>query len=191
MIKREGKWTVRSVILVALIGVIMGAIYQYAFNPLYNVVKAIALPMGLAPVADQLTTGIWYMAAPLAMYFVPTIGSGVIGETLAGFIEMVLGSQWGWSNLLAGILQGAGNEIGFFPNKKRYEKFSWASVLIGAFFADLVGFFTTYALYGYYKYAVGLQVAMFITSVISSLFFDGVLVKLITMMFDRIVKNED
>lgn len=190
MIKKENKWSIRAVILVALIGVVMGAIYQYAFNPLYNVIKIIATPTGLAPVADQLTQGIWYMAAPLAIYFVPTMGSGVVGETLAGFIEMALGSQWGWSNLLAGVVQGIGNEIGFFPSKKNYDRFSWVSVLTGAFFANVAGFFSTYFLYGYSKYPFGLLIEMFVVSTLSALFFDGVLVKLITKMFDRIMKAE-
>lgn len=135
MFTRSSKWNVKSIILVALIGIIMGVIYTYGFNNLYNVVKLSFLPIGYAPVVDNIFTGLWYMAAPLAMYFVPTQGSGMIGELLAAIVEMAIGGQWGALTIFEGLIQGATNEIGFFPKKERYERFSWKSVLTGAFFA--------------------------------------------------------
>ena len=39
MFTRSSKWNVKSVILVALIGIIMGVIYTYGFNNVYNLVK--------------------------------------------------------------------------------------------------------------------------------------------------------
>lgn len=100
MFTRSSKWNVKSIILVALIGIIMGVIYTYGFNNLYNVVKLSFLPTGYAPVVDNIFTGLWYMAAPLAMYFVPTQGSGMIGELLAAIVEMAIGGQWAHSLFL-------------------------------------------------------------------------------------------
>ena len=57
--------------------------------------------------------------------------------------------------------------------------------MTGAFFANLGGFIPSYFLFGWSHYSAGLQVAMFITSMISALLFDGVLVKLITNLFDK------
>lgn len=188
MFQRNSKWDLKAVILVALIAVIMGVLYTYAFNSIYNLAKLALAPTGLAPVMDTLFSGLWYMAAPLAMYFVPVAGSGMIGELLASVIEMAIGGQWGAITVLSGLIQGATNEIGFFPKKSRYQNFSWASVLTGAFCANLGGFFSEYFLYGWFKYSMGLQIAMFVTGTISALFFDGVLVKLITKMFDKLAK---
>lgn len=190
MFKRSSKWDVKAVILVALIGIIMGVVYTYGFNNLYNLAKLALLPTGYAPVMDMIFSGLWFMAAPLAMYFVPTVGSGTIGEVLASIVEMALGGQWGALTVLEGLIQGAANEIGFFPKKKRYINFSWASVLTGAFFANLGAYIPQYFLYGWYKYSFNLQVAMFIAGIVSALLFDGVLVKLITNLFDRILKHE-
>ena len=100
MFTRSSKWNVKSIILVALIGIIMGGIYTYGFNNLYNVVKLSFLPTGYAPVVDNVFTGLWYMAAPLAMYFVPTKGAGTIGELLAAIVEMAIGGQWAHSLFL-------------------------------------------------------------------------------------------
>ncbi|GAA0038835.1 ECF transporter S component [Lactobacillus amylovorus] len=188
MFTRSSKWNVKSIILVALIGIIMGVIYTYGFNNVYNLVKLSFLPTGYAPVVDNIFTGLWYMAAPLAMYFVPTVGSGTIGELIAATVEMAIGGQWGTLTILEGLIQGATNEIGFFPKKERYERFSWASVLTGAFFANLGGFIPSYFIFGWSHYRPSLQILMFITSMISSLLFDGVLVKLITNLFDKALK---
>jgi len=188
MFTRSSKWNIKSIILVALIGIVMGVIYTYGFNNIYNLAKVALLPTGFAPVMDTLFTGLWLMAAPLAMYFVPTPGSGTIGEFIASFVEMAVGGQWGAITMLSGLIQGATNEIGFFPKKKRYQDFSWKSVMIGAFFASLGAFIPTYFLYGWNHYKLSLQIAMFITNVISALVFDGVLVKLITNLFDKALK---
>lgn len=188
MFTRSSKWNVKAIILLALIGIIMGVIYTYGFNWAYNLIKLLLLPTGFAPVTDTVFSGLWLMAAPLAMYFVPTIGSGTIGETLAAVVEMAIGGQWGAVTILSGVIQGATNEIGFFPQKSRYQKFSWKSVLTGAFFAGLGSYIPTYFLYGWNKYSVQLQIVMFITDIISALVFDGVLVKLITNLFDRALK---
>ncbi|WEV43259.1 ECF transporter S component [Lactobacillus sp. ESL0684] len=188
MFTRSSKWNVKSIILIALIGIIMGVVYTYGFNWAYNLVKMALLPTGFAPVTDTVFAGLWLMAAPLAMYFVPTSGSGTIGETLAAVVEMAIGGQWGPITVISGIVQGATNEIGFFPKKERYQKFSWTSVLIGAFFAGLGSFVPTYFLYGWNKYSMTLQITMFITNMISALVFDGVLVKLITNLFDKALK---
>lgn len=190
MFKRSSKWDVKAIILVALIGIIMGVIYTYGFNNIYNLTKLALLPTGYAPVMDMAFSGLWFMAAPLAMYFVPTKGSGTLGEVLASVVEMAIGGQWGALTVLEGLIQGAANEIGFFPKKSRYEKFSWNSVLIGAFCASLGAYIPQYFLYGWYKYSINLQIAMFIAGIISALIFDGVLVKLITNLFDEVLKPE-
>lgn len=190
MFKRSSKWDVKAIILVALIGIIMGVIYTYGFNNIYNLTKLALLPTGYAPVMDMAFSGLWFMAAPLAMYFVPTKGSGTLGEVLASVVEMAIGGQWGALTVLEGLIQGAANEIGFFPKKSRYEKFSWKSVLIGAFCASLGAYIPQYFLYGWYKYSINLQIAMFIAGIISGLIFDGVLVKLIINLFDKTLKPE-
>ena len=54
MFTRSSKWNVKSIILVALIGIIMGVIYTYGFNNIYNVAKISLLPTGYAPVMDTI-----------------------------------------------------------------------------------------------------------------------------------------
>ena len=188
MYRKEKSWNVKAVILVALIGVIMGVIYQYVFNPLYNATKMALSFVGQGPLADELYSGLWYMAAPLAMYFVPTFGSGVIGETLAATVEMAFGGQWGALTILEGAVQGAFNEIGFFPKKENYDRFSWTSLIIGAICCHVAAFIMCYFIYGWNAYKPSLLIEMFIAGMASAVFFDAVLVKWITKLFDKIMK---
>lgn len=190
MFTRSSKWNVKSIILISLVGIILGVVYTYGFNWAYNIVKVALVSTGFAPVTDTVFSGLWLIAAPLAMYFVPTMGSGTIGELLASIVEMAIGGQWGATTLISGIVQGATNEIGFFPKKERYQKFSWSSVLTGAFFASIGCFISSYIMYSWYKFSLQLQIVMFITNTISALVFDGVLVKLITNLFDRSLKPQ-
>lgn len=188
MFQRKGEWNTKEIILIAIIGLIMGVIYTAFFNSLYNLVKMALIPTGYAPVMDMAFSGLWLMAAPLAMYFVPATGSGTIGELIASIVEMAIGGQWGALTILEGLIQGACNEIGFFPKKKRYYRFSWSSVLTGAFFASLGAYIPQYFIYKWYEYDLKLQIIMLIAGIISAIVFDGVLVKLITNLFDRTIK---
>lgn len=190
MFQKAKRWDVKSIILLALIGILLGAIYQYGVDNFYNVIRLITLPTGYAPVMGQIFAGLWYIAAPLAIYFVPLPGSGLVGEALAATVEMLLGSQFGAFGLLEGLIQGAANEIGFFPKKERYERFSWTSVLIGAACAGLGNFLIDYVAEGYSKYAPQVQIGMLVMLIISALVFNGVLVKLITKLFDRVLKPD-
>ena len=189
MLKKEKNWSVKAVILVALIGVIMGVIYQYVVNPIYNVIKLGLNTVGMGPLTDELCSGMWYMAAPLAIYFVPTFGSGLVGETIAATVEMAFGGQWGAMTILQGAIQGAFNEIGFFPKKSNYEKFGWGSLIIGGICCHISAFVLDYFLYGWKSYKASLLISMFIAGIISAIFFDAVLVKLITNLFDRVMKK--
>ncbi len=48
------------------------------------------------------------MAGPMAGYILRRPGASIIGETLAGIVEMVFGSQWGIMDIVAGAIQGFG-----------------------------------------------------------------------------------
>lgn len=190
MIKRYTHWNLTSVIRVALVGILFGIIYMILINTVYNLVKVALTPLGIGPLVDTIMSGLWYMAGPLAIYLVPTQGSAVIGETIAATVEMFLGGQWGALTMMEGAIQGAGNELGFFPKKSRYVKCSWGSVLLGSFGAHLGGFIPSYFIYGWSHFSVSLQMAMFVTGALSALLFDGVLVKLIMNLLDRSLSPE-
>lgn len=190
MFKRYSHWNLASIIRVALVGILFGVIYTLLINTLYNVVKLALTPLGAGPLVDTVMSGLWYMAGPISIYLVPTIGSATVGETIAATMEMFLGGQWGALTIMEGIIQGAGNELGFFPKRARYEKCGWGSILLGSFGAHLGGFIPSYFIYGWNHFSLGMQLAMFVTGALSSLLFDGVLAKLIINLLNRSISSE-
>ncbi|WEV71616.1 ECF transporter S component [Lactobacillus sp. ESL0785] len=188
MFIRFSKWNIKAIIFVVLIGILLGFIYEFGVDNLYNLGKILLVPTGFAPATDSIFTGLWLIAAPLTMYFVPLPGAGIIGEVLASVVEMLLGGQWGIMTIVSGLVQGATNEIGFFPKKERYQKFSWKSVLTGAVCAGIGAFVRRYLVYGLNYYSWQLQLSIFLIDLCSAIVFDGILVKLITKLFARGLK---
>ncbi len=186
---RSPHWNLRQIITITLIGVICGAIYFFGVNTLYNITKIALTPLGLSPLVDSLYTGLWFIAAPLCMYFVPVMGAGIVGETIAATVEMFFGGQWGAMTVFYGFIQGLGNEFGFFPHG--YQRFSWTSCLLGAFGANLLAFLYMLFTSGYANYHAWMIISIFLVSTVSSLLFDGVLVKVITLSFDRAFAKYD
>ncbi len=109
---RAYKWSLREVILMALIGIGFGVIY-FIMDPIYAALDAVLVPMGLHPYAIAITIGPWMMAAPLASYLLKRVGAGLIGEILAATGEALLGGYWGVATIISGFIQGIGSELGF------------------------------------------------------------------------------
>lgn len=106
------KWSLREVILMALIGIAFGVIY-FIMDPVYTALDAVLVPLGLHQYTIAITIGPWMMAAPLASYLLKRVGAGLIGELLGATGEALLGGYWGVATLISGFIQGIGSELGF------------------------------------------------------------------------------
>ena len=66
----------------------------------------------MTPGFEGLLNGFWLFAGPLAAIIVRKPGAALFAETLAAFLELTLGNQWGvGGSLIVGIIQGLGAEI--------------------------------------------------------------------------------
>ncbi|WP_394457038.1 ECF transporter S component [Leuconostoc suionicum] len=167
------KWSLRDVIFIALIGVFFGFIFwAWAFG--YNVIAAFLTPFGLSAYANDATLGPWLMAGPMAGFILRRPGASIVGETLAGTIEMVFGSQWGVMNVVAALIQGFGTELGFAVfGYRRWDKTSLSMSVITV---TIVTFIWDLFRNGYADYSFGLLIGLFITRIISAAIFAGVIV---------------
>ncbi|WP_295745608.1 ECF transporter S component [uncultured Limosilactobacillus sp.] len=168
-IDKRRRWTLRDVIFLAIIAIFFGIIYQvwsYAYYALA------ATP--LKPFANDLTLGVWIMAGPLAGVLLKKPGAGFLGEFLAATVEMLLFSSWGAADLITGITEGAGAELGFATTGYR----NWGAV--GLFFSTLWSTIITFAWdwfqSGYQDYRFSLLVVLLVIRFISIGFFAGILV---------------
>ena len=101
------KWSLRDVILLALLAILFGGIFVGS-SFLYNILSAVLAPIGLEPFANEILFGLWCMAAPMAAMLLRKPGSATIGELLAALAEVLYGSQFGMSTLISGFIQGFG-----------------------------------------------------------------------------------
>ncbi|WP_220739752.1 ECF transporter S component [Leuconostoc miyukkimchii] len=176
------KWSLRDVIFLALIGVFFGFIF-WAWAFAYNAIAALLTPMGLSPYANDLTLGPWVMAGPMAGYLLRKAGASIIGETLAGTAEMIFGSQWGIMNVVYGLMQGLGAELGFALFG--YKKWQPISLTASVILTTVVTFIWDLFQSGYANYSFGLLVGLFVTRLISIALFGGVLVYYVQKLVDK------
>lgn len=191
-------WKIRDVILIGLIGVIFGLIF-FAFNipwnsfvtmsgPLASLVanQSLAQTIGASQIAQQVATaatiGLWVMAGPIAGMIIRKPGAALLGETLAAAVEMALGSAWGVSDIVSGLIQGAGTEIGFAATGyKRPFAGLWLSTLT----STIVTFGFTYFQNSYNRFPINFTLSLLVISYLSVLVFAGIVVYIIYIILQK------
>lgn len=174
-------WKLKDVILLALIGIIFSVVY-FILAPLCQFLTGGLAAVGLQPFSYDITWGAWMMAAPLASYILKKPGAGFLAEFIGAAGEMFLGSYWGVSALISGVIQGIASELGFtITLYKNYNLGLWLSTLTGT----VVTFTWSLISMGYASYGFGMLVMLFIVRYLSMLFFGGVLVYGIQRLLDR------
>lgn len=180
--QHQSKWTLRNIILIALIAIFTGVIF-WGIGFLYTALTVALTPIGAAPFANDILMGIWCMAGPLTGFMIRTAGSAFLGEFLGAAVEVFLGGQWGVGAFISGLVQGIGSELGFtFTGYKRYD---WWSLNASIFTTAVVTFAWDMIKNGYDKFALPLLIGLFITRYISTFIFGGIVTKMIVKLLDR------
>jgi energy-coupling factor transport system substrate-specific component len=121
-------WRVVDIVLAALIAIAGGVIF-WAWDQGANIVT---VPLtAVYPPLTGLYAGGWMIPAVLGMLVVRKPGAALFCEAVAATGELIMGSQYGTTVLISGILQGLGAELIFAAFL--YKKFNLpASLLAGA-----------------------------------------------------------
>ena len=119
-----------------LVTVLIGAAFGVAFlgyGQLYTLIGP--LTAAFKP-AEGLLAGIWFLPAVLAALLVRKPGAALLAEMVAAVLSMLLGSQWGWSTAVSGLMQGGGVELAFLLT--RYRRFTLPLAVLGGVLAGLL-----------------------------------------------------
>jgi len=119
-----------------LVTVLIGAAFGVAFlgyGQLYTLIGP--LTAAFKP-AEGLLAGIWFLPAVLAALLVRRPGAALLAGLLAAVMSMLLGSQWGWSTAVSGLMQGGGVELAFLLT--RYRRFTLPLAVLGGVLAGLL-----------------------------------------------------
>ncbi|MBP2057489.1 energy-coupling factor transport system substrate-specific component [Lactobacillus colini] len=179
---------VRDIILIALIAIIFAVIYVASDN-VYNFLTVLLSPIGYGSLANDITMGIWCMAGPVAGFLVRLPLSGFLGEFLGAALETFMMAQWGAANLLSGLIQGFGSELGF--TLTGYKVYNTFTLFLSATTTTIITFLYDFFKNGYNQYPVYKMFIYFGVRWISMIIFCCILVKLITNLLEKahIIKN--
>ena len=75
--------------------------------------KVLELAFQAFPPSIGLIAGLWVLAGPLAAAIIRKPGAALLCELIAAIVEAILGSHFGATVLLSGLLQGLGAELVF------------------------------------------------------------------------------
>lgn len=128
-----------DILITIVIALVFGIIYKL-WGPVYNIFKPFGLHIG------DVIYGMWFIAGTVAVLLLRKPGVALLAETAAASGEFLVGSEYGLSVLLYGIVQGLGTELMFAVfGYKRYTAFVAALGGIAA----AVGSLVMDAAYGY------------------------------------------
>ena len=159
-------WRTVDIIVTVVIAVAVGVIF-WGVAAIWGVFELWTVAF---PPLVGLFGGIWVLAGPLAGIIVRKPGAALIAETLAAAVEAVLGSNFGSTAIISGLLQGAGAEIVFLAFL--YRKWNLPVMLLsglGAGITLVVGEIVMY----YAKWAMTFKVVYAVCGIASSIIISG------------------
>ncbi|MGW9414546.1 ECF transporter S component [Arthrobacter cupressi] len=172
-LKKSGyTWRVVDIVVAALIAIAGGVIF-WAWSQGAALVSA---PMNAAyPPLTGLIAGGWMIPAVLGMLIIRKPGAALFCETVAATGELIMGSQYGTTVLISGVLQGLGAELVFAAFA--YKKFNLpVALLAGAGSGLFCGLNDSFAPWGWnIAYTAGDKLAYIIFCAISGAVIAGAL----------------
>src|SRR3954469_21878031 len=120
------RWRTVDIVVTAVLGVAFGVVF-WAWNLLW---AATGAAFTAFPPAQAVMYGVWLMPAVLAPLVVRKPGAGLFAELVAAVVSALLGSAWGTTTIVYGILQGLAGDAGFAAF--RYRRFGRPQALLSA-----------------------------------------------------------
>ncbi|MDJ0337175.1 ECF transporter S component [Cryobacterium sp. PH31-O1] len=104
---RNFRWRVVDIVVASVIGVASGVIF-WAWGLAWSPLSVI---LTFTPGLEGLLAGGWLFAGVLGGLIIRKPGAALYTEVIAAVVSMLIGTQWGFSTLIWGIVEGLGAEI--------------------------------------------------------------------------------
>lgn len=165
---RNFRWRVVDIVVASVIGVASGVIF-WAWGLAWSPLSAI---LTFTPGLEGLLAGGWLFAGVLGGLIIRKPGAALYTEVIAAVVSMLIGTQWGFSTLIWGIVEGLGAEIVlalFFYANWRLG----VALLAGAGAGVAVGLLDTTVSYA--ALDLGFKAVYFVSAVVSGTVLAGLL----------------
>lgn len=165
-----------EILVTVLISVIFAIIYNLWWL-FYNVAQVAGLHL------EQLTYGVWFMAAIVCYLIIPKPGIALLAEFAAGAGETIVMGKFDIPTIIYALLQGLACEIVFAIFK--YQSRSVMVAMLAGLVTALVSFPVDY-FYGYLNEVAGWNLILFIVfRAISGIVIAGLLSYLLVKALDQ------
>ena len=165
-----------EILVTVLIAVIFAIIYNLWWFP-YEFAKVAGLHL------EQLTYGVWFMAAIVSYLIIPKPGIAIIAEFAAGAGETIVMGKFDIPTIIYAILQGVACEIIFAIFK--YQSRSAVVAMLAGLLTALISFPVDY-FYGYLNEVAGWNLLLFIVfRAISGIILAGLLSYIVVKALDQ------
>jgi energy-coupling factor transport system substrate-specific component len=119
-------WRTVDIVVTAVLGVAFGIVF-WAWGLLW---AGTGPAFAAFPPAQAFMYGVWLIPAVLAPLVVRKPGAGLFAELVAATVSALLGSAWGTTTIVYGVLQGLAGEAGFAAFG--YRRFGWLQAVLAA-----------------------------------------------------------
>ncbi|WP_092103223.1 MULTISPECIES: ECF transporter S component [Brevibacterium] len=161
------QWRVVDYVVTAVLGISVGLIFWV----LALSWKVLELGFQAFPPSIGLIAGLWVLAGPLAGAIIRKPGAALLCEMIAAIVEAVLGSHFGATVLLSGLVQGLGAELIFAAFG--YRRFNlWVTSLAGLLAAAFMSVSENIMYNAEWQF--GYQAAYAVCAIISGIVISGI-----------------
>ncbi|MFC3481506.1 ECF transporter S component [Kocuria carniphila] len=175
----QKSWRVVDIVVAAVLAAVCAVVFWAWANLLYPVATTAAVAY---PPATGLIGGGWLIAGTLGALIIRKPGAAVFCELLAAVLEGFLGTHFGWTVVISGLVQGAAVEIVFLLT--RYRKFRLAVAAAGGAMAGLFMGVSENIMYNF-EWALDQQVVYASLTTLSGAIIAGVLMWLVTRALQK------
>lgn len=142
---RSTRYRTIDLVTIATLGVAFGVVF-WAWGKLYGVLD-LAATIGYAP-AGGLLGGGWLIAGVIGGLIVRRPGAAFATELIAAAVSMFVlgGTEWGFTVLVSGVVQGLGAELAFLL--LAYRAFTLPVAMLSGVLAGIAG--AVYEVFYYY-----------------------------------------
>ncbi|MCL6452333.1 MAG: ECF transporter S component [Alicyclobacillus sp.] len=161
-------WKLRDVVLAVMISVVCGAIYMgwdWLTQPLFG--------STVSPAIGGIVNGVWWLASGLAAYIIRKPGVALLAGFASAFFEWVLGSPYGPSVLMSGLVQGGGFEVALVI--LLWRRWGAAAMLFGGAVGGIGNSIQWLTQYQGYTYTFPVILGYIVLTLLSGAFFAGLL----------------
>ncbi|EME37339.1 ECF transporter S component [Kocuria palustris] len=155
------RWRVLDLVVLAVLAAACGVIFWAWSALVYPLSQAVTVGY---PPAGGLLVGGWLMAGPLAALIIRRPGAALACELLAACFEGLLGTHFGMTVVLSGLIQGAAAEAVFLA--AGYRRFGPVVAVASGAAAGALGTLTECLIY-YYEWPMAHQAVYVVLGTVS------------------------